>query len=143
MTNESKIDWATGRTINLDSITFRKVIPVPHCQMGGGLMPDNSESYALWQFLVCAFQALEKVPAQTTLEGTEDQTADLMQIAHSCRKMYELDSLEGMFNPFLIRRAQREAARCNLPWNSKIDSFFTSGGTTLRFLDRDPDKVGQ
>lgn len=143
MSNEMKIDWASGRQIDLSKIDFIKPIPIKHTKSGGGLLPDRVEAYALWQFLICAFQAIDKIPTQTTLIGTEDRTADLMQIANSCRKLYELDSLEGMFNAFLVRTAQNEAKRSGLPWNTTIDTFFDSGGKRGAWFDRNPDKVGQ
>lgn len=129
--------------IGLKHITFRKVIPIPHMQSGGGLLPDTEEACALWQFLVCASQALEVIPAQISYEGDEDAKVDLMQIAYSARVMYGLKDLEGMFNDALVFQAKREAERCNLPWNPKLDDFFRTGGKSHRFLDRDPDKVGQ
>jgi hypothetical protein len=95
-------------------------------------------------FLVCAFQALDRVEKQVTLEGNEDQTVDLMQIAHSVRKMYQIDEsdLEKMFNENLIRAARMEAFRSGLPWDTRIDAFFATGGKSYRSLTRDPDKTG-
>jgi hypothetical protein len=100
------------------------------------------EAAALWQFLICAFQALDRVEKQTTLEGSEDQVADLMQLAESTRKMFHLDNLEGMFQERLIAAARREAFNSQLPWDTRIDAFFASGGSSYRVMDRNPDKVG-
>lgn len=134
----------SGRTVELKDITFRAPLPIPHMEPNGHL-PMTKEGAALWMFLVCAFQALDRVEKQTTLEGTPDQVADLMQIAHSIRKMYEFDEsdgLEKMFNAALVACARKEAFRSRLPWDGRIDAFFASGGKSYRVMDRNPDKVG-
>jgi hypothetical protein len=102
----------------------------------------TTEAAALWQFLICAFQALDRVEKQTTLEGNKDQVVDLMQIAHSVRNMYGLKELDGMFNMRLVQAARSEALNCRLHWNTRIDAFFASGGKSYRIQDRNPDKVG-
>jgi hypothetical protein len=122
------------------NVSFRRPIPLKHMEPHGHL-PHNTEAMALWWFIVCAIQALERVPSQKTLEGTEDQQVDLMQVAHSVRKLYGLDTLEGMFQERLIGLARLEAFRSRLPWNDKLDAFFLTGGQSYRKLDRDPDKV--
>lgn len=127
--------------VELKDIKFIKPMPLHHLQPLG-LLPNNTEACALWQFLIMAFQALDRVEKQTTLEGEEDQTVDLMQLAHSSRKMFELSDLEGMFNDSLVAMAKREAGRSELAWDSRIDAFFATGGKSYRHLDRDPDKVG-
>lgn len=129
------------RIPELKDITFIHPLPVKHMEPHG-LLPMIPEAAALWQFLIGAFQALDRVPKQTTLEGTPDKVVDLMQIAESVRKMYGLENLEGMFQERLIAQARREAFNCRLPWNDKIDAFFASGGKAYRIQDRDPDKVG-
>lgn len=121
---------------------LRQPIPMKHIEPFG-VLPNTPEACALWQFLICAFQALEKVEAQTTLEGAEDQVADLMQIANSIRQLYQLESLESMFQSRLIAKARQEAFRSVLPWNPRVDAFFATGGRSYRIMDRDPDKVGQ
>lgn len=128
--------------VELKDIKFIKPMPLHHLQPLG-LLPNNTEACALWQFLIMAFQALDLVEKQTTLEGAEDQVVDLMQLAHSSRKMFELPDLEGMFNMQLVDMAKREALRSGLSWTSRIDAFFASGGKSYRTMDRDPDKVAQ
>ena len=123
-------------------ITFGKFYPLQHMQPVG-FLPQTEEAAALWYFLTCASIALAKVESQVTYEGDQDQTVDLMQLAHSVRKIYALDSLEGMFNEALIAIAHREAFRSALPWDSRLDAFFSSGGKAYRHLDRNPDKVAQ
>lgn len=130
------------RVPSMEDLHFMQPLPIKHMEPNG-LLPMTTEAAALWQFLICAFQALDKVPKQTTLEGSEDQVVDLMQLAESVRKMYYLDTLEGMFQERLIQQARREAFNCSLPWNQKIDAWFASGGKAYRIQDRDPDKVGQ
>lgn len=131
-----------GRLIELKDINFRQPLPLPHMQPIG-LLPNTTESCALWMFLVCAFQALDRVEKQVTYEGDADQQVDIRQIAESIRKMYKLDDLFGMFNPGLIATARREAIRSGMPWNTRIDAWFESGGRSYNKMDRDPDKVGQ
>ncbi len=128
----------TDKELNIE---FRKSYPLHHIQPTG-LLPQTEEAAALWQFLIMANQALDRVPAQTTLEGEADTVVDMMQLANSARKIYGLKDLEGMFNMQLISLARREAIRSALPWNTKLDAFFESGGKSYRILDRDPDKVG-
>jgi hypothetical protein len=132
-----------GRTIGLEHISFTRAIPYKHLFSGGGFLPDGEESCALWQFLLMAHQALDKVPAQTTLIGADDQVVDLLQLAESAMNIYGLDNLEGMFNETRVAMARREVARSGLPWNMALDAFFRTGGKSSRILDRDPDKVGQ
>lgn len=132
----------TGPNPELKDISFTQAIPIKHMNPLG-LLPNTTEAAALWQFLICAFQALDRVPKQTTLEGDEDQRADLMQIAHSIRQTYLLTELDGMFNENLIRCARQEAFNSRLPWDSRIDAWFATGGKSYRILDRDADKVGQ
>lgn len=132
------------RIPELKDITFRAPVPVPHMSPFGHL-PMTTEAAALWQFLVCAFQALDRVEKQATLVGNDDQAVDLMQIAHSIRKLYELPEsggLDKMFSEQLIRSARMEAFRTKLPWDTRIDAFFATGGKSYRKLDRDADKVG-
>ncbi|KAK0039439.1 hypothetical protein Bpfe_031116 [Biomphalaria pfeifferi] len=108
-----------------------------------GFLPRTEEAAALWQFLIMAMQALDKVPTQTTLEGEGDLEVDMLQLAHSSRRIYGLKDLEGMFHPRLIDAAKREAKRSRLAWYDKLDAFFESGGKSYRFLSRNPDKVGK
>jgi len=124
-------------------VNVRKIVPLPHMKMGGGLLPDTDEAAALWYFLLCATQALDRVPAQTTLEGQPDQVVHLRQLAESIQKMYNVKSLDMMFNDLLIFTARKEALRCKLPWNPKLTTWFESGGKIGNIIDRDPDKVGQ
>jgi len=134
-----------NRTVRLEDINFRQPIPLPHMRPHGHL-PMTPEAAALWQFLVMAMQALDKVEKQVTLEGDDDQVVDLFQLAHSARKMFELkeqDGLEKMFNSSLIAAAKAEAIRSRLPWDSRIDAWFATGGKSYRIMDRDADKVGQ
>lgn len=131
-----------GRLIELKDISFQQPLPLPHMEPLG-LMPNSTEACALWMFLVCAFQALDKVESQVTYEDSQDQVVDIKQIAESIRKMYGLKDLEGMFNVGLLSRARREAIRSGLSWNSRIDAWFESGGRAYNKMDRDPDKVGQ
>lgn len=130
------------RIPELKDISFRQPLPLPHMQPIGHL-PMTPEAAALWQFLVCAFQALDRVPKQTTLVGNEDQSVDLKAVANSIRMLYQLKDLDRMFNANLIRAAKKEAARSRLPWDSRIDAWFATGGQSYRFVDRDADKVGQ
>jgi hypothetical protein len=130
-----------GRTVELKDIHFRVPLPLKH-MIPHGRLPNTVEAAALWQFLIGAFQALDRIPKQTTYIGDTDATADLMQIAESSRKMYELPDLEGMFNNELIKEARAECFVCGLPWNPQINAFFDSGGKSYRLVDRDPDKVG-
>lgn len=135
---------STNRTVNLEDIDFVAAIPIKHMRPSGHL-PMTTEAAALWQFLLMASQALDKVEKQVTYEGTDDQVADLMQLAHSARKLHQIPEqggLERMFNSSLIGAAKAEAMRCKLPWNSRLDAFFASGGKSYRIMDRDPDKVG-
>lgn len=132
----------SGRTVELKDMEFNQPIPLKHLQPLG-LMPNSTESCALWYFLCCAFQALDRVEKQTTLEGNEDQVVDLMQIATTVMRIYDLKEVDGMFNGSLVEVAKREAHRCRMPWDVRIDAFFASGGKSYRLLDRDPDKVGQ
>jgi hypothetical protein len=127
--------------IDPKDISFVQPIPIKHMDPMG-LLPNTTEAAALWQFLICAFQALQHVETQTTLEGDEDQQVDLKQIAHSIRKLYLLDTLEGMFADALVACAKREAARSKLNWDTRIDAWFASGGKSYNTLDRDADKVG-
>lgn len=136
-------DSPPGSAIGLEHISFMRPIPIKHLFSGGGLLPDGDESCALWQFLLMAHQALDKVPAQTTLVGSDDQRVDLMQLAESAKNIYGLKDFEGMFNATRIDMARRECFNCGLPWNKKLDAFFATGGKSYRILDRDPDKVGQ
>lgn len=123
-------------------VSFRKAYPLQHIEPVG-FLPKTEEAAALWQFLIMATQALEKVESQTTYEGDNDQVVDLMQLANSARKIYGLDNLEGMFQDRLIAAAKREVLRSRLKWDSRLDVWFESGGKSYRILDRDPDKVGQ
>jgi hypothetical protein len=129
------------KDIPLESIDFRTPMPIKH-MAPIGFLPMTKEAACLWQFLICAFQAYDKVESQTTLEGEEDQRVDLMQVVDSVRHMYGDPDIEKVFNARLVAAAKREATRCALPWNSRIDSFIDSGGKNNRFLDRDADKVG-
>lgn len=126
--------------LRLDQIQFHRAYPLHHIQPVG-LLPKTEEAAALWQFLICAFQALDQIESQKTLEGDEDQTVDLMQIAHSCRMIYGLADLNGMFHMNLVDVAKREAGRSRMSWDPRIDAFFESGGKSYRILDRNPDKV--
>jgi hypothetical protein len=131
-------------TVDLKNIQWRQPIPLPHMRPQGYL-PMTPEAAALWQFLVMAAQALDRVEKQVTYEGADDQQVDLMQLAHSARKMFELPEqggLEKMFNSNLIASAKAEAIRSRLPWNTRLDAFFISGGNSYRHMDRDADKVG-
>lgn len=128
--------------IAVSDISFIQPIPLKHMEPHG-LLPSTSEAAALWMFLTCAMQALDRVEKQTTLEGNEDQQADLMQIAHSVRNIYELTTLEGMFSETLIQRARAEAFRSALFWDPRINAWFSSGGKSFNNMDRDADKVGQ
>ena len=65
-----------------------------------------------------------------------------MQIATSVAQVYGV-KLEDMFNAGLIHCAKREAERCGLVWNEKLDAWFASGGKSYDFVTRDPDKVFQ
>jgi len=133
-----------GSMIELKHIHMTPPYPLKHMTAGGGLLPNQEESAALWQFLLMAHQALDKVPAQTTLIGQQDQQVDLMQLATSARNMYGLKDFEGMFHPTRIELARREAARSGLAWNMRLDVWFRSGGKSYYgLLDRDADKVGQ
>ena len=123
-------------------IEFRKPYPLKHIEPVG-FLPKTEEAAALWQFLIMAIQALEKVEAQVTYEGDSDQVVDLMQLATSAMKIFGLDNLEGMFQARLIDCAKREAARSRLYWNPRLDAWFESGGKSYRIMDRDADKVGQ
>lgn len=127
--------------IDPTQIEFRKAYPLPHMQPQG-FLPQTEEAAALWQFLVMANQALEKVEAQVTYEGDSDQVVDVMQLANSARKIYGLDNLEGMFQDRLVETAKREAKRSGLHWNPRLDAWFASGGKSYRIQDRDADKVG-
>lgn len=126
----------------LKHVAVRRPYPLKHMRVGGGLLPDTDEAAALWQFLLGAHQALDKIPAQVTLEGDTDLTANLRQIADSARKLFGLSTLEGMFNAQLIWQAKLEAKRSALYWNVKLDAWFESGGRASNELDRDPDHVG-
>lgn len=127
-------------SIDLKDIQFNPMIPVMHMKSAGGFLPDGMVSAALWYFIGCATQAYFTVEGQKTLEGDQDQQVDIMQIADSTMKIYNT-SKEEVFNHELIELAKREAARCQLPWDSRLDAFFSSGGTVNRYLDRDPDKL--
>lgn len=129
--------------IPLDQIEFVKPIPLKHMQGAGGHLPDSMEAAALWQFLLMAHQALHKVERQVTYEGDADQEVDLMQLAESSRKLFELSTLEGMFQTRLIAAAKAEAIRSRLGWDDRIDAWFASGGTSYRIQERNADKVGQ
>src|SRR3954471_13225965 len=120
--NESK----PGREIDVRDISFAPAIPIKHLFSGGGMLPDSAESCALWQFLLMAHQALDKVPAQTTLIGEADQQVDLMQLAESAMKIYGLTHVGDMFHATRIEMARREVARSGLAWNMKLDAFFAS-----------------
>lgn len=133
---------SNGRTVEAKDIQFNEFWPVKHMNPMG-LLPPTKEAAALWTFLTMAFSALDRVEKQATLEGDEDQQADLMQIAYATRIQFGLEDLNGMFGDNLVRFAKREAARCKLPWDTRIDAFFESGGKAYRHLDRDPDKTGQ
>ncbi len=132
-----------GRNVKEGDIDFVAPIPIKHMRPLGHL-PMTTEAAALWQFLIMASQALDKVEKQVTYEGQEDQQADLMQLAHSARKLFripEQGGLEKMFNSNLIGAAKAEAIRSKLPWNPRLDAFFASGGKSYRLVDRDPNKV--
>lgn len=121
-------------------IHFERAVPAKHMQSGGGMLPNSWESAALWQFLTCAMQALHTVESQATLEGDEDQTVSLMQLATSIQMQYQVP-LEAMFGTALIETAKREAKRCKMSWDSRLDAFFASGGKSYNNLTRDPDKI--
>lgn len=131
-------------TVEMKDIKLIQPIPLHHMKPIGYL-PMTPEAAALWQFLLMAFQAIDRVEKQVTYEGDEDQTVDLLQLAHSARKLFELPEsggLERMFATALITAARLEAKRSGLSWNTKIDGFFESGGTSYRMFTRNPDKVG-
>jgi len=135
---------STNRTVREEDINFIAAIPLKHMRPAGHL-PMTTEAAALWQFLIMASQALDKVEKQVTYEGDADQQADLMQLAHSARKIHgipEQGGLEKMFNANLIGAAKAEAIRSRLAWNPRLDAFFASGGKSYRIMDRDADKVG-
>lgn len=124
-----------------DHIQWTQLWPLPHMEGNGGLLPRSVEAAALWQFLVCATTAIRKIPNQVTLEGDPDIDVDLNQLADSCRRIFRLKSLDGMFNVRLIQAAKREATRCLLYWPPRLDNFFDSGGRESK-LTRSPDDVG-
>lgn len=127
--------------VELKQIQFRKAYPLHHIEPIG-FLPKTEEAAALWQFLIMAMQALDRVEKQVTLEGRPDTVVNLMNLAHSAKNIYGLTTLEGMFQPRLIAAAKREAVRSRLHWDSRIDAWFESGGKSYNIADRDPDKVG-
>lgn len=112
-----------------------------HLETDGGLLPNCIESSALWEFLVCAMQALEKIPTQKTLVGTLDTDVNLREVANGIAKMYGLSTLDNVFHPVMIQLAKREAIRCRLPWDSRLDAWFQSGGRAYNLLTRNPDTI--
>ena len=84
---------------------------------------------------------VEAAAVERASESAEDQVVNLMQIAESQMKIFGLTSVEGMFNSQLVHYARREALRCRLHWDSRIDDFFHTGGRANRKLDRNPDKL--
>ncbi len=118
-----------------------QAIPVKH-MAPLGYLPMTKEAACLWMFLLGAFQALDKVESQKTLEGEEDQRVDIMQIATSYMHVYGVTDIEKVFQGRLVSAAKAEAIRSRLPWNGRVDVFIDSGGKNGRYLDRDADKVG-
>ena len=130
--------------IDLKDIHWRQPMPLKH-MVPNGHLPATPEAAALWQFLVMAMQALDKVEKQVTLEGDDDQVVNLWQLAHSARKIFELPEsggLDAMFATPLIESARLECLRCQLPWNAKLTAWFDSAGVSYSIQDRNPDKTG-
>lgn len=130
--------------IKKSDINFRQQWPLPHMKgMGfGGLLPATKQAAALWNFLSGAMNALGKLPTQTTLEGEDDSNSSIRQIADSVAAIYDV-TLEEMFQPMLVELARREATRCELVWNPKLDGWLLAGGKSFDHVTRDPDKVFQ
>jgi len=122
-------------------IRFIQPWPIKHMHPHGQL-PLIPEAAALWQFLIMATQAVERVPSQTTLEGEQDQQVDMMQLATSAATIYGITDLNTMFQDRLVYAARSEALACKLPWKPEITTFIESGGRSARDLDRDANKVG-
>lgn len=131
-----------GKDIPISAIHFRKAYPLKH-MLPNGLLPQTEEAAALWQFLLTATIALDRVEKQVTYEGDPDQQTDLMAHAESAKNMYGLKDFDGMFNQRLIDTAKRQCFNAKLPWDDRLDAFFASGGKSYRHLDRDADKIGQ
>lgn len=117
-----------------------------HWTSKGGLLPPSVHSSAIWQFAIMAHQALEKIPTQKTLEGTKDIDVSLKDLAHSTLAMYNMPSIEDgglgiLFQPQMITLLKREAYRCGLPWDNRLDAWFASGGKSYDQLTRDPDTL--
>lgn len=122
--------------------TFTPPTHAKHWQENGGLLPTGINSSALWQFCLMAHQALEQFTGQHVLEGEEDITVRLKDLARSTLSMYrmpnELDGgMEILFQPDMIDLVKREARRCNLPWNSRLDAWFASGGRAYDTVTRE------
>lgn len=130
-----------GSTIGVEHIQFTQAWPVKHMHATGGLLPETKEAAALWNFLLCAFQALHHVESQKTLIGNEDQVVSLRQIATSQMKIFGITDMNELFNAALIQAARREAIRCGLFWDTRIDAYFETGGNSYSVLDRDADKL--
>lgn len=112
-----------------------------HVRMGGGLLPDRIESHALWGFCAMAHVALDKVEGQITYEGDKDQTILLSNIAKSVLLTYGIKDLETLFNAELLWLCKREAARCDMAWNPKLDLWINSGGKNMNEVTRDPNAL--
>lgn len=127
--------------IKAPDVVYRVPLYQHHWQPTGH-MPRIVESAALWQFLIMATQILDKIPQQATLEGNVDRTANLRQIAESVSKMYDVTE-EAMFHAALIDAAKREAARCEMYWNPRLDAWFASGGKSYNIVTREPEALNK
>lgn len=135
-----------SRDIPVEAIDFARPLPIKH-MVPNGYMPMSTESAALWQFLIMAFQALDRVEKQVTYTDEQDQVVDLNALVYSAFMIYELldtpANRERVFNPQLVNCAKMEARRSGLPWDTRIDAWFSSGGKSYNLMERNPDKVGE
>lgn len=108
-----------------------------------GFMPDCVASSAAWNFYIMAHTAIDKIPKQKTFEGDTDITVNLRDLARSALAAYNLPrpeegGLDLLFNPDMIDCARREAKRCKLHWDSRIDAWLDSGGRAYNIITREP-----
>lgn len=134
-----------SKNIPLEHLDLIQPWPLKH-MVPQGYLPHTKEAACLWQFLIMATQALDRVEKQVTLEGDQDQVVDLRNLADSAFKLYDFhklnDPYDTVFNPALVRVAQMEARSKKLPWDDRLDAWFASGGRSYNVMDRDADKTG-
>lgn len=114
-----------------------------HMMPDGGMLPPMRESAALWEFCRLAQIALKDIPEQMTLADQLDTTVDLWDITRSVLVMYQFQRVEDIFIEELYILCQREARRCEMPWDDRLDAWFYSGGKSYRIVTRDPDRLNR